>query len=240
MLRGWTKAPCQSGFGWVRLASWRLVSSAFFRRSRFTTVNAWVYWSGGMVPRSGRSSGSLVARKCSLRSTEPDGNRRGLSSDGSGRAALLPASSSPHATIGVVSGRSHGSANSATATPPPGGSTANAGKKVSPTLTPARAAPLVRIDRETAAALMQILGGRQHLDRRGRHLDGHRRARDHPVAAANGPPEAVARLHLDRRRPLLEVQVLRRDGHLHPTGVLEQSRRTPAGPPPCACRPGPR
>ena len=144
MLRGWMKAPSHSGRGWVRVASCRLVSSAFLRRSRLTVRNAATNCSRAIVPRSGRSSGSLVERNCSVSSTVPDGNRRGLSSAGRGRETLLPASSSAQAVMVVKSGRFQGSANSVTARPLSAAPAGKAGKKTSPTLTPLRAAPFTR------------------------------------------------------------------------------------------------
>ncbi len=62
--------------------------------------------------------------------------------------------------------------------------------------------------RQPAAALMQVVGRPQHLQRRRRQIDGHRRAHDRPVVHADRPPEAVARSDLERGRPFLQPQLL--------------------------------
>ena len=110
MFRGWMNAPSKSGVGLLFSASFRFISSASFRLSRFTVRKAARSWSGGIWPRSGRSSGILLARNCSLTSMVSIGNRRGRMSTARARETALPASSWAVAVTGALGARFHGSA----------------------------------------------------------------------------------------------------------------------------------
>ena len=70
--------------------------------------------------------------------------RRGLISAGTGRAAVLPASSCAVTVTGEPTAKSQGRATSAASSPASGGPTGKAGMKRPPTFTPTRDAPLAR------------------------------------------------------------------------------------------------
>ena len=66
--------------------------------------------SGGIAPRSGSSSGILLARNCSPMSMVSIGNLRGRMSTARARDTALPASSWAATVIGELGGRFQGRA----------------------------------------------------------------------------------------------------------------------------------
>ena len=99
VLRGWVKAPSQSGVSAVLAPISRFVASACLRCSRLMTRKpSSSDCEGG---RCGSSSGTFICKNASLSLIVSRGKARGFNSPATPRVATLPASSRAVIAIGV-------------------------------------------------------------------------------------------------------------------------------------------